>query len=206
MDDRFQYVNDDEIIVGEGFVIEPCPQGTHHAVCVDVVSLGLESSDFGDGPKEQAKVMLVWQVETETGDRRKDGSRFIAERKFTASLHPKGKLRPFLEQWRGRDFIPEELTGFNLAKLKGANCSIGVEHKENQNTGFVNANVLCAEPYKDASGAVVTDPEKFLKSENYVRRDYTKKPKGNAAGAGNGSNGTSSQAQTSNDKSDWVPF
>jgi hypothetical protein len=204
MEDRFQYVNDEEIIVGEGFVIEPCPQGAFQAVCVDVVSIGLETSEFNGESKEQPKVMIVWQIETETGDRRKDGSRYIAERKFTASLHPKGKLRPFLEQWRGRDFLPEELTGFNLAKLKGANCLISVEHKENQNTGFVNANVLCAEPYKDPAGNVIFDPEKLLKPENYTRRDYKKK----AAAAGNGVNGSISQAQTqtSNDKSDWVPF
>src|SRR5262249_26776088 len=108
------------------------------------------------------------------------------------------KLRPFLEQWRGRDFTPEELQGFNLAKLKGANCLLTVQHKDTDK-GDTWANVVAAEPYKNGSSSVVSDPEKLLKPEDYTRRDYSKKRENSQAQAA-AVNGNATE------KTDWVPF
>src|SRR3972149_32314 len=65
---------------------ETCPEGLHHAVCVDVIDLGLVATKFGDKPK----VRIVWQIE----DRDGRGARFRASQMYTPSLSEKSALRP----------------------------------------------------------------------------------------------------------------
>ena len=43
------------------------------------------------------------------------------------SLHEKSTLRHNLERWRGRAFTATELQGFDLAKLLGAMCMLGLK-------------------------------------------------------------------------------
>jgi hypothetical protein len=54
------------------------------------------------------------------------GKRFTVNEFFTKSLSPKGRLRPALESWRGRPFTKEELSGFDIEKLVGANCLLNI--------------------------------------------------------------------------------
>ena len=97
----------------------PCPEGLHHAVCVDVIDLGMLQTNWGD----KHKVRIVWQVEEENTD---TGRRFDVRKQYNLSLHEKATLRKDLEGWRGRKFTRDELTGFDLEKLLGANCQVQV--------------------------------------------------------------------------------
>lgn len=116
----------------------PCPEGLHHAVCVDVVDLGVLQTTFGD----KHKVRLVWQIEDENPDTHR---RFDARKQYNLSLHEKATLRKDLESWRGRKFTDEELKGFDLEKLLGANCQIQVVH-DIGDEGKVYANVQAVVP------------------------------------------------------------
>ncbi len=116
---------------------EPCPEGLHHAVCVDVVDLGIVKGAFGDKPK----VRIVWQIEEENQKLR----RFTARKQYTLSLHEKANLRKDLEAWRGRKFTEDELNGFDLEKLLTANCQIQVVH-DISDEGTVYANVQAVVP------------------------------------------------------------
>lgn len=100
---------------------EPCPEGLHQGVCVDVVDLGTLPTPWGDKPK----VELRWQTDFINA---RTGRRFELRKRYTASLHEKAKLRQDLECWRGRKFTEVELQSFDLEKLLGVNCQLQVIH------------------------------------------------------------------------------
>lgn len=100
---------------------DPCPEGLHQAVCVDVLDLGIVNGPYG----EKHKVELRWQVDQEN---QHTGRRFVLRKWYTLSLHEKATLRKDLECWRGRKFTEQELDGFDLEKLLGVNCQLQVIH------------------------------------------------------------------------------
>jgi len=104
---------------------KPHPEGIHPAVCVDVIDLGLEETEYQGQRRLVNKVRLVFETEQRT----EDGKNCIASKTFTASLHPKAKLAEFLGKWRGRPVVPGE--SIDLAKLIGANCTLVVSHQQN---------------------------------------------------------------------------
>lgn len=116
---------------------QPCPEGLHHAVCVDVVDLGIVAGAFGD----KHKVRIVWQIEEENDKQR----RFTARKQYNLTLHEKATLRKDLEAWRGRKFTEAELAGFDLEKLIGVNCQIQVVH-DISDEGSTYANVQAVVP------------------------------------------------------------
>lgn len=143
-----------------------CPAGLHHAVCVDIVDLGIEVSDkFTDKdgkPTSAHKIRIVWQIEEEMSD----GRRFSIGRKFTLSLNDKSKLRPFLESWRGVPFSEKDLAqGFDIEKLIGVNCTLQLMKSEDGKYTNV-ANVM--PPTKGAE---------LLEPLNYTRvKDRAEQP------------------------------
>lgn len=130
------------VSAGSGSTFAPAPAGVHQAVCVDVVDMGLLKVTWNGQEKTQHKVRLVWQIE-ELMD---DGKPFMVQKRYTASLHEKSKLRPDLESWRGRAFTEDELKEFNLENLLGANCLLNVAHV--QKDGKTYANVTAVMPLK----------------------------------------------------------
>lgn len=108
-----------------GAAFTPCPAGSYLARCVRLVDLGTQSSDYQGETKTARKVLLAFEIlDDET--RRDDGSPFALSKRYTASLHEKSALRKDLASWRGRDFTPEELKGFDLANVLGKDCFISV--------------------------------------------------------------------------------
>lgn len=155
----------------------PCPEGLHHAVCVDVVDLGVLQTNWGD----RHKVRLVWQIEEVNVETSK---RFEVRKQYNLSLHEKATLRKDLESWRGRKFTDDELRGFDLEKLLGANCQLQVVHDISEDAS-IWANVQ----------AIVPAPKNMPK---LTAADYTRQ-KDRPAARGNGTAG--SQADD-----DDIPF
>jgi hypothetical protein len=123
----------------------PAPEGVHHAVCCDVIDLGMVKSAFLDdkgNEKWQHKINVVWQIE----ELRDDGKRFQLYKRYTLSLHEKAALRHDLESWRGKVFTSDELAGFDVEKLKGANCLVNVQHKKSPDGTRTYANVVSVMP------------------------------------------------------------
>jgi hypothetical protein len=129
---------------GEGRSYAPAPEGPHQAVCVDVIDLGLITSNFIDektGQKKvQHKVDVAWQI----GEKRDDGKRFVVYKRYTLSIHEKATLRKDLESWRGRPFTEAELKRFDVESVIGANALINVQH--NTKDGKTYANVVSVMP------------------------------------------------------------
>lgn len=101
----------------------PAPEGTHQAICVDVIDLGLHPNTFRPGTF-QPKINVVWQID----EVRDDGKRHQVYKRYTLSLNEKANLRHDLESWRGKAFTRDEELGFDVEKLIGANCLVNVQH------------------------------------------------------------------------------
>tara|TARA_Y100000310_G_scaffold325342_1_gene388649 strand:+ start:815 stop:1417 length:603 start_codon:yes stop_codon:yes gene_type:complete len=90
--------------------------GMTAAICIDVVDLGVQSTEYGD--KEQIK--LVFQLDQE----RTDGAPMRIGRKYTKTLNDKGNFRKDLKSWRGADLTAEERAEFDADKLIGAQAQV----------------------------------------------------------------------------------
>jgi hypothetical protein len=113
------------------------PEGLHPAVCIDVVDLGMVTSEYG----VKHKVQIRWALDDEDDT----GRRFIVSRRFTLSLHKKAALTQTLQMWRNKKFTEAELEGFDLEKLLGAPCQVQVVHNA-RNDGQVFADVQAVIP------------------------------------------------------------
>lgn len=114
-----------------GSNIERAPVGNHQAVCVFVHDIGLQKSVYEGRENIRHQVIITWEINErqETGD--DAGKRFLLSKYYTLSLSEKSHLRKDLEAWRGVAFSKEELKGFDLERLKGANCFVNVVATEN---------------------------------------------------------------------------
>lgn len=119
----------------------PAPEGAHRAVCVDIIDQGMKPNPFKPGTS-QHKVDVAWQIE----ETREDGKRFVVYKRYTASLSDKANLRHDLEGWRGRPFTADELAGFDLESIIGANCILNVVHKPSKDGTKTYANVAAVMP------------------------------------------------------------
>ena len=119
---------------------EPCPEGLHHGVCVDVVDLGLVKGQYG----EKHKIRIVWQVDQVNAE---TDRRFTVSKQYTLSMHEKSTLRKDLEGWRSRKFTDAELAppGFDIEKLIAANCQLHVVHTM-KDDGRIFGNVAAIVP------------------------------------------------------------
>jgi hypothetical protein len=138
-------------------------EGVHQAVCVDVIDLGMLKSSFPDERtgelKMQHKVNVVWQIE----DLRDDGKRFLLYKRYTLSLHEKATLRHDLQSWRGKAFTAEELYGFDIEKLIGANALVNVQHSPSKDGTKTFANVLAVMPL--VKGMIKMSPRDYVRQE-----------------------------------------
>lgn len=103
----------------------PAPAGTHIARCFGMVSLGTQQPN---NPQFNPafKVMLMFEMPDEPiGDKC-----MTVSKEYTSSLSEKATLRHDLESWRGRTFTPEELKGFDLARVVGHPCMISIIHQQ----------------------------------------------------------------------------
>jgi len=103
---------------------KPHPTGIWQAVCLDVIDLGLQWTEFQGKRKLVRKLKLVFETE-HVGE---DGKRGIVTKNFTASLYPNAKLTGFLGQWRGRQIMPGD--NVDLKKLPGSCCTLVLSHQQ----------------------------------------------------------------------------
>ena len=123
---------------------ELAPAGTHTARCYLIIDLGTQQTEFQGERKTARKVLVCWEL---LGDERmSDGRPFSVAKRYTASLHEKAQLRKDLAAWRGRDFTPEELKGFELPKVLGAFCLLNLIRVEKNGRDYINVASIMALP------------------------------------------------------------
>lgn len=113
----------------QGPPIEQIEEGNHQGICVAVIDLGTQYNKTFD--KEQPKVLITWEFPEfpiYNQDARPDPEKGfkVLSKEYTNSLGEKANLYTDLVSWRGKTFTPEELEGFNLKQILGANCLVNV--------------------------------------------------------------------------------
>lgn len=137
----------------------PCPAGSHHAVLVDVVDLGMVKVEWQGNTKEQHKVRLVWQV----SERMEGGKRYIASQRYTASLYDRAALRPVVEALLCRPCTTLEVEdGVEMDALIGTNCIIGVQHRKDGDKTFANVKTVTS----PLAGMPVMVPEDYVRVQD----------------------------------------
>ena len=135
------------LMLNEGSSYTPPPAGLHPALCIGVVDLGQQVSMYGT----KSKLLLMFELPTCLMD---DGRPFIISRRFTATLHRQGDLRPFLAAWRGKDLLAEEAKNFDMGVLLGKPCRLFIQHEEREGKLYANIeNVLKPEAGQPAQAS-----------------------------------------------------
>lgn len=138
----------------QGAAYAPPPAGAHRAICYRFIDLGTQKVEYQGDVKRQRKVMLSFELVDEMDTFEIDGKRveapFTVHQRFTWSMHEKGKLRPFLEAWRGRAFTDADLgpTGFDAKNLVGVPCLINVLHATRDGRTYANISGVSPLPVK----------------------------------------------------------
>lgn len=120
---------------------EKVPSGTHIARCYEMIHIGTVTWEYLGEVKETDKVRITFEL---PGEMRKFNEEemqpMVISKEYTLSMHEKANLRKDLESWRGKSFTEAEARDFDILKLIGVPCSLGVIHRENKN-GNVYANI-----------------------------------------------------------------
>lgn len=123
----------------------PVPPGMHLARCYRVVDLGTQKSEYQGQTKYLAKVMVQFEVHGEdefgTPLLTSRGEPMSISKNYTLSLAEKATMRKDFQTWRGRDFTPEELRGFELKNVLGVWAMINVS-KALGNNGKEYTNIM----------------------------------------------------------------
>src|SRR5215472_2508299 len=124
------------IIAKAGWDFVPAPEGSHSAVCVDVVDLGVLELTFNGITERKHMVRFVWQID----ENMENGKPFTVSRRFTLSLHKKAALRAAIESWLGRKLTEAELRWFDLEDLISSACLLNVVHAARDGSTFANVS------------------------------------------------------------------
>lgn len=121
----------------------PAPEGPQQAVCVDVVDLGLIEQTWGEETKHRHMIRIVWHS-AEVDE--KSGKPYAISKRYTLSLDEKANLRKDLEAWRGRAFTEEELAGFDVESVIGANAFLSITQKVSKAITYANVTSIMKLP------------------------------------------------------------
>jgi hypothetical protein len=120
--------------------IEPAPEGTYRAVCVDEYELEPKQTKYG----MRDRIRLVFELEELNP--KAENKPYTVWATFGASIGTKSYLGKFLSAWRGQKFTPEDLkNGFDLEKVVGVSCQIQIVHSH-ADDGTVYGNVEAVMP------------------------------------------------------------
>lgn len=119
------------IAKSSGGTFQPAPEGTFVARCFGVISLGTQPQT-NSMYSPTFKVMLMWELPTETITMDKELVPMVVSKEYTLSIGKKANLRKDLESWRGRAFTDEELAGFAVEKVIGQPCMITIGHQKTE--------------------------------------------------------------------------
>ena len=105
---------------------EPCPAGTHLAVCISVVDLGTHEQEYQGERYSSRQLMLTWELPDEPME---SGEPYTISKWYNFSMNEKSNLRKDLEAWRGVPFTAANLGpdgDFEIDRLLGKGCLLNV--------------------------------------------------------------------------------
>jgi len=165
--------------------IDPCPQGTHQAVCYGIWDIVLQKITWQGNEKIMPKIVVAWEINKliDCPGNDFDGLNYVLSKTYTNSTHEKSNLIQDLAAL-GITLTPiEQAEGFDIeGKLMGLSCLIGVVHKKGTN-GTVYANIGSLVPlpdgFKEMPASLPNDPPKWVlkkREEQVVPGQQTEEP------------------------------
>ena len=107
---------------------EQCPEGSEIGVCIRVIDLGTQRNEYLGEVTYKHQLLIGWET---PNARMADGRPFMVSNWYTFSSHPKSSLRQDLEAWRGKAFAKGEIETFDVSRLLGKGCMLGIMHNDN---------------------------------------------------------------------------
>jgi hypothetical protein len=209
---------------GGGGDFTPVPQGMHLARCYRVIDLGTQESTYLGTVKHLPKVMLQFEVHGEDDDGKpivtSKGEPMSISKNFTLSLGEMATLRKDLQTWRGREFTPEELRGFELKNVLGAWAMISViKAMGNNGKEYTNIAAIMSVPLAIKKGGIpeghndlklfsIDEPDMALfdSFSNGLREKIQKSPEWQARGSSSAPTTAKTASSDSDDMDDDIPF
>lgn len=135
--------------------------GLHPAVLVGLFDIGTHVDEqFG---KAKRKYVLQFELPDAPPVKREgqpEEPRCLSKT-VTASMHPKGQLRPMIESWRGKAFASdEEANQFDVSKVLGRACQLNVVHQVKGDKTYANIGAVLP-PSKGQPANAKTAPTTF---------------------------------------------
>ena len=137
---------------------QQCPAGTHVARCIKLIDLGTQRGEYQGKPTVREQVIVQWEIPGEVIDTADGPKPMIVSKFYTNSLGEKANLRADLEMWRGKQFTPAELGGFDLEAILGKPCLVTVIHND---TGKARVKGVMALPKGQACPPAINAPSSF---------------------------------------------
>ena len=112
---------------GGGMEFEQAPTGAHIGICIRIVDLGTQKNEYQGQVNYKREGLFTWELPSNlmtSGEQA--GKPFVVSKFYTLSLSEKANLRKDLAAWRGRDFTPEELAGFDPKNVLGKACMLNL--------------------------------------------------------------------------------
>lgn len=118
------------IVAKDEKTYEPIPLGVQQAVCSGVFDIGTHEGEYQGKPTLKHQIVVIWELDEKKTLGDFAGQPHQISKFYTLSLGEKANLRKDLESWRGQPFTTQELEGFDLENLIGANCLLNIVDKE----------------------------------------------------------------------------
>jgi len=132
----------------EGSTFTPCPPGMHLARCYRIIDLGTQDQTYMGTTKQVHRMLMQFEVHGEDNEgiptNTSRGEPMTISKNYTVSLAEMASLRKDLQTWRGKDFTPEELRGFELKNVLGQWAMLSIT--ESENNGKVYSNISNINP------------------------------------------------------------
>lgn len=157
---------------------ELAPEGTHPAICVEVIDLGTQPQTFQGQPKAPARmVRFAWQLIHET---QSDGRPFTIGNDYAFSMGKKANFRKMLESWIPKSVMDAAggVENFDIKDLINKGCLVTIAHRTS-GTGNEYANVTGVTSLAKGmqKPTPVADPLYFsLERDEYNKADFDRLP------------------------------
>jgi hypothetical protein len=115
---------------GNGTFEQP-PVGTELARCIKIIDIGTQRGEYQGKVSIKRQVIIGWELPNALmTEGEYAGKPFTVSKFYTASLNEKANLRADLANWRGRDFTPEELGGFDAKNILSKTCMLSLTEND----------------------------------------------------------------------------
>ena len=136
----------------------------YEAVCVLIADKGVQETPYG----EKEKLYFKFEVPSQRIEYEKDGEKvnlpMTVGVNYTASLSERANLRKAFKSWRGRDFTPEELEGFDIETVLGAPAQLVIGNYESDGKTRASIdNIIKSKVKAQAEGTL-----QYFDADNYA--------------------------------------